>query len=230
MYGVGGVVHDGPAMPWTSCPRSARRPGGEPDGDVPGRVVRAGLFSGVSTGLAVTGHHLASGHTASWTAGLLGGALLFLAALRLVGRPASPAATTAATAGAQALLHCWFGWVDGPAAHYAHASHGSDAVWHAGHHGMSMSVVHLVAALLVGWLMQCADAAVRGAVAAAVHRVADAVTELLVRLLSPTRFLRPPPAIRQVRPRSRSRAYPSMVVLAHVVVRRGPPAGRLVTV
>ncbi|WP_318209434.1 MULTISPECIES: hypothetical protein [unclassified Streptomyces] len=93
-----------------------------------------------------------------------------------------------------------------------------------------MSVVHLVAALLVGWLMQCADAAVRGAVAAAVHRVADAVTELLVRLLSPTRFLRPPPAIRQVRPRSRSRAYPSMVVLAHVVVRRGPPAGRLVTV
>ncbi|SEC01351.1 hypothetical protein SAMN05428939_1330 [Streptomyces sp. TLI_105] len=200
---------------------------------MPGRVVRAGLFSGVSTGLAVTGHHLASGHAASWTAGLPGGVLLFLGALRIVGRPAELPATMAATAGAQALLHFWFNWADGPAAHHAHhahASHGSDAVWHAGHHGMSMSVAHLVAALLVAWLMQRADVAVRGAVTAAAHRLADAVTELLVRLLSPRRFLPAAPADRHVRPRTRSRAYPSVVLLAHVVVRRGPPVGRLVTV
>lgn len=65
-------------MSWSAGVRSACRPGREPEGDASHRRIRAGMFSLVGIGLAITGHHLASGHPVSWPAAALGAALLFL--------------------------------------------------------------------------------------------------------------------------------------------------------
>ncbi|MEU9069888.1 MULTISPECIES: hypothetical protein [Streptomyces] len=181
----------------------------------------------MSTGLAVTGHHLASGHTASWAAGLSAGALLFLAALLLVRRARSLPVVTTATGAAQALLHAWFGRADGPAVHHGHmADGGGDTAWHAGHHRLSMSLAHLIAALAVSWLMQRADTALRGTCAGASRHLCTALAAVLRRLRAPHPSLPDRPAVRRVRRRARLLAQPWVVVLAHAVVRRGPPVGR----
>ncbi|GHB07595.1 DUF1775 domain-containing protein [Streptomyces termitum] len=229
-------------MPWTRPHRFARHPGGAPEGDAPGRVVRAVLFSGVSTGLAVTGHHLASGRSVPWGAALPGAAVLLLAAPARPRGPVSLPGTAAATVAAQLLLHFWFGRADGPqapAGHAAHtalpppgalAAHGGDVLGRAGDHGVALSAAHGAAALLAAWLMQRADTAVRGAATAAGRRFADALGHLLVRLLTPGHTPAPPPAARRNRPGAERRPGPRAVALAHVLVRRGPPAGRNTTV
>ncbi|MFI5808522.1 hypothetical protein [Streptomyces sp. NPDC051561] len=45
------------------------------------QAVRAGVFTTATTGLAVSGHHLASGHSVPWRAVLLAAMLLFGLAL-----------------------------------------------------------------------------------------------------------------------------------------------------
>ncbi|MET9348414.1 DUF1775 domain-containing protein [Streptomyces termitum] len=192
----------------------------------------------MSTGLAVTGHHLASGRPVPWGAALSGAAVLLLAALARPRGPVSLPGTAAATVAAQLLLHLWFGRSDDPSAPAGHAAppppgglaaHGGDVLGRAGDHGAALSAAHGAAALLAAWLMQRADTAVRGAVTAAGRRFADALGHLLVRLLTPGHTPAPPPAARRNRPGAERRPGPRAVALAHVLVRRGPPAGRNTT-
>ncbi|WP_351230970.1 hypothetical protein [Streptomyces sp. NPDC002133] len=210
-------------MSWTSSRSAARRTGREPVTGVAVAAVRAATFGATSTGLAVTGHHLASGHPASWRAALFAGLLLFLLVLPAVRSLRSLTAVTAATAAAQYLLHLWLA---GVSAHRPHPSHqapvdsGSHETWHAGHHGAAMTAAHLAAAVLVAWLMQRADAACRSAG----QRIGDTVAGLVGRLVP----ARPPQAVRHMRRPVRARALvcsPGSLVLAHSVVRRGPPVG-----
>ncbi|MEV6394517.1 hypothetical protein AB0M39_06980 [Streptomyces sp. NPDC051907] len=213
-------------MQWTSITRSARRSGRRPASGVPGWAVRAGLFSAVGTGLAVTGHHLASGHTVPWRAGVLGGLALFLVALPLVRTARSLPVVMLATLANQGLLHLWFEHAQASLPHHSNAPHGSDGAWHAGRHGLSMAAAHLLAALIVAWLMHRADIAVRSVV----RHLAGMAVNLLARLLP--RGLRA--AARCVAPHLlRARPVPpsqSSLVLAYVVVRRGPPGRRTLPV
>ncbi|MFE2496699.1 hypothetical protein [Streptomyces scopuliridis] len=178
-----------------------------------------------STGLAVTGHHLASGHPVPWRSVPVALCLLFLLSLPATRRPRSLPAVISATGAAQAALHFWLARAGGHPATDPHmmADHGAplDAheVWHAGHHRTSMTAAHIAAALVVAWCLQRADAACR----AAGERLGDAIVDFLVRLI-PAGV--PPAAPRVLRP-VRARAQPpphDSLVLAHTVVRRGPPA------
>ncbi|MFF0474940.1 DUF1775 domain-containing protein [Streptomyces sp. NPDC004284] len=206
-------------MASTDLPRPARRPGSEPESGALSCALRAALFSGVSTVLAVTGHHVASGHPVPWRMSATAGVLLFVLALPLVRGPRSLPTVVLVTTAVQGLLHFWLGLAGGhshPAPHSMSA--GGDAGRHMGHHGTSMTIAHLIAALLVAWLMHGADTAVRAA--------ADGVGAAVVRLVARARPGRPVlPLVVRVHP-----APPgtpplprSSLALAHAVVRRGPP-------
>ncbi|MEV6425951.1 hypothetical protein [Streptomyces sp. NPDC051662] len=212
-------------MSWTSGFRAARRAGSDPPTGAPVAAVRAGVFALVSTGLAVTGHHLASGHPVPWRSVPVALCLLFLLTMPAVRRPRSLPAVVSATGAAQASLHFWLARAGGHRATDPHmmTDHGAplDAheVWHSGHHGTSMTAAHIAAALLVAWCLQRADAACR----AAGERLGDVIVELLVRLVPAGVPPAVPRVLRPVRARAQSPPHNSLV-LAHAVVRRGPPA------
>ena len=217
------MIHDGSAMPWTSRTRAARRIGQEPISGAPVCAVRAGVFAGIGTVLAVTGHHLVSGHPVPWRAVLLAGALLFVLALPLVRSARSLPTALLATGAAQLVLHFWFlrfvGHEPGHGAH-AMASHdGPGAAWQATHHDPAMTTAHVVAALSVAWCLHRADTASR-----LVGRLLiEALGGIVLRLVPATGL----PVVTRAVPPARTRA-PSQprtsLVLAHAVVRRGPPA------
>lgn len=210
-------------MSWTSDSRAAHRAGPGRRTGVPVAAARAAVFAMTSTGLAVTGHHLASGHPVPWrsTGGVLG--LLFLLTVPATRRPRSLPAVMSATGAAQAALHFWLARAHPAGDPRAMAGHDAprDAheAWHTGHHGASMTAAHIAAALLVAWCLQRADAACW----AVGEHLGHVIVELLVRLVpsaaSPAvpRVLRPAGARAQSPPRN-------SLVLAHAVVRRGPPA------
>ncbi len=185
-------------------------------------AVRAGVFTALGMGLAVTGHHVVSGHPVRWGAALLAGVLLFVLALPIVRSERSLPAVVSATAAAQGALHLWFVRTEGHGVPlpYAPAHHGDPhAPWHAGQHGISMTAAHMVAALLVAWCLQRADAASRSLG----QRLGEVLGGFLVRLSPTGPFAAVPHVLRPVRARAQSSPR-SSVVLAHVVVRRGPPA------
>jgi hypothetical protein len=209
-------------MSWTSSTRTARRISQEPMTGVPVCAVRAGVFTAAGTGLAVTGHHLVSGHPVPWRAALLAAVLLFAVALPAVRSERSLPAVISATAAAQGALHLWFVQAGGHGAHDPHAmaGHGGQhEAWHAGHHGTSMTAAHVVAALLVAWGLQRADAASRSLG----QRLGEVLVGWFVRLAPTGPFPAVPKALRPVRARAQSPPRNSLV-LAHAVVRRGPPA------
>ncbi|WP_405861324.1 hypothetical protein OG361_38865 [Streptomyces sp. NBC_00090] len=193
------------------------------------RCIRAGLFSLVGTGLAITGHHLVSGHPVSWQAAVLGAALLFVLAVPFARTPRSLTVVVVGTTAAQAALHYWFQLAGVHGAHPPHVTHGSDAAWHTGHHGTSMLVAHVVSALVVAWLLHGADLALHRATSSTGRRLGALVTDLLVRLTPFGHVPAPLGVVRYVP----TRAQPPpgrFLVLAHVVVRRGPPVGRFLAV
>ncbi|KAB2593130.1 hypothetical protein [Streptomyces arboris] len=154
------------------------------------------------------------------------------------GRPAREPGAGAAVAAARALvfaatstalaLHQLFAAVQNgtaaapPALHPHGTGPGIHQAWHADHHlAVVMAAGHTVAALLVGWCMQRADASCR--------TVARHLGHTLDRWLG-----RPAPAglFPERRPRTgppRAWSPPSpynRTALNHTVVRRGPPATR----
>ncbi|MGX6745754.1 hypothetical protein [Streptomyces peucetius] len=201
--------------------RAARRIGQEPMTGVLACAVRAAVFTAAGTGLAVTGHHLASGHPVPWRAALLAAVLLFAPALPAVRSERSLPAVIAATAAAQGALHLWFVQAGGHGAHQPHtiADHSAHEAWHAGHHGTSMAAAHIAAALLVAWGLQRADAASR----CLGQRLGETLAGWFVRLAPTGSLPAVPQVLRPVRARAQSPPRNSLV-LAHAVVRRGPPA------
>ncbi|MFI9582611.1 hypothetical protein ACIHCQ_12345 [Streptomyces sp. NPDC052236] len=209
-------------MSWTISTRAARRIGEEPMTGVLVCAVRAGVFTAVGTGLAVTGHHLVSGHPVPWRAALLAGVLLFALAVPAVRSERSLPAVIAATAGAQGALHMWFVRAEGHGAPNPHAvAHhgGPHEAWHAGLHGTSMTAAHIAAALLVAWCMQRADAASRSLG----QRLGEVLGDFFVRLSPRGPLAAVPHVLRPVRARAQAPPRNSLV-LAHAVMRRGPPA------
>lgn len=212
------MLHDGAAMSWTSSTPVARRIGPEPISGVLASAVRAGVFATVGTGLAVTGHHLASGQPVPWRAGLLVGGLLFVLALPLVRSARSLPMAFLATVAAQAALHLWFlRFAENEAVHAAHAMAAHDPP-HAVHHEGSMTAAHMVAALMVAWCMHRADTASRFVG----QLLVEVVGGIVVRL-APAGHV---PAVTAVPCPTRPRAHPrrrNSQELEHAVVRRGPP-------
>ncbi|MEV0774529.1 hypothetical protein [Streptomyces sp. NPDC050428] len=180
-----------------------------------------------STGLAVTGHHLASGGEVNWPAVWAGCVLLFLLTLPFTRRPRSLCAVVTATGTAQAAVHLWLartapdtGSADALHTAAGHGStHGGHEGWHAGHHGAAMTAAHIAAALLVAWSMQRADASC----SALGERLGVALAGLFVRLDPAGAAVPVPRLLRPVGERAQAPSRDSQM-LAHAVTRRGPPA------
>ncbi|MFD4689010.1 hypothetical protein [Streptomyces sp. NPDC058463] len=221
-------------MLWTVSPaRAAHRTGPGPRDGAPLVAARAAVFAVAGTALAASSHHLVSGHGLTWRAGLLAAAALFLLVLPVVRRTRSLTVVWAATGGAQGALHWWLQQAT------LHPAPGAAAVHHAAHHSTpqahqlwnnsehattAMTAAHLTAALLVAWGVQQAERACRAAAAAGVH-----LSNLLRRLQPSTGTQhvcgqQVPPATRLREPSRPSH----WVLLAHAVVRRGPPMTRAI--
>ncbi|MEV7682587.1 hypothetical protein AB0O64_29160 [Streptomyces sp. NPDC088341] len=221
---------------------------------MPVALARAAVFTVTGVVLAVTGHHVVSGDPVPWRAVPPAAAALFLLALPALSTtrprrqpsprsrsrswPLSLPAVIAATGAAQLALHLWLarnaahrtpGPQGTPGAHavghgtVGHgAAHGTHEAWHAGRHGLAMTAAHILAALLVAWCLQRADAACL----AVGERLGGVLGDLFVRLVRrvpPRLFPSAPRVLRAVG----TRAQPpprDCLVLAHAVVRRGPPA------
>ena len=219
-------------MLWTvSCARAAHRTGPGPRDGAPLVAARATVFAVSGTALAASSHHLVSGYGPSWRAGLLGVAALFLLVLPVVRRTRSLTVVWAATGAAQGGLHWWLQQTA------PHPLPGGHAVHHAVHHSMpqahqignssqhtttAMTAAHLGAALLAAWAVQHAERASRAAVAAGVL-LSDFLCRLQPPIGTPHMCGQQTPPATNVREPSRPSHW---VLLAHAVVRRGPPMTR----
>ncbi|MYX38946.1 MULTISPECIES: hypothetical protein [unclassified Streptomyces] len=200
-------------------------------------AARAAVFATVSVVLAVTGHHLVSGDAIAWRAAGIAGIVLWSLLLPVIRKPRSLPVTMVATVSAQGALHSWLGV--GPVLsaeverHHHHpadrglAALGNHDAWHAGHHnGWLMAAAHLTAALVVACGLHRADQACRAA--ATTGRMLRAAVAVVITRLLGTAF----------RPHTRTPGSRPLLpffhllprgpaVLAHAVVRRGPPAAEL---
>lgn len=212
------------AMLWTTGFRAARRFSSAPLSGVPVAAARAAVFTLASTGLAVTGHHLASGQPSPWRNAGVALGLLFLTTLPLSWRLRSLPTVVAVTVGAQLGLHLWLSGVPRPASGSPHTmaghggSHGVHDAWHSGQHGVTMAAAHIAAALLVAWCLQRADRAC----SAVAERLGEVITGFVVRLLPAGQAPLAPRVLRPAGVRAESPPYDSLL-LAYAVVRRGPP-------
>ncbi|WP_189323442.1 hypothetical protein [Streptomyces flaveus] len=159
----------------------------------------------------------------------------FTAVWPLARRRYTPAATIAFTLAVQGMLHLALSYTDGDTqaavrGHAMHAGHGTTVAGdgHAWHHaGAAMTTVHVVAALVVAWLLHRADARMTAALGtlatlarAAVAALAQMLPRLLVHDTGRMVFALPdrrPGALFEVA------AHACDDVLEHAVVRRGPP-------
>ncbi|MFC7842773.1 hypothetical protein [Streptomyces sp. NPDC057382] len=199
-----------------------------------GACARAGLFAVLGTVLATFGHHAIAEGTMPWR--LAGAAVVaqFVAIWPLARRSYTPAATVACTLVTQGVLHLALSFVDGDTqaaipGHATHAVHGPAPVgdghtWHDA--GAAMTTVHVVAALVVAWLLHRADAQMAtalGALGTLARVAAAALAQVLPRL-----FCGPGP-VPLALPDRRSAACAEVAaqpwdhVLEYAVVRRGPP-------
>jgi hypothetical protein len=196
--------------------------------------VRAGLFAVLGTVLATFGHHAIAEGTVPWRLSGIAIVAQFAAVWPLARRRYTPAATILCTLAVQGGLHLALSYADGdpPAAmpgHTMHAGHGTATVGdgHAWHHaGAAMTAVHVVAALVVAWLLCRADARMTAALGA-LGTLAEAAVAALAQMLPWPVFDtgRPALALPDRRPgTSFEAAAPGRDdVLEHAVVRRGPP-------
>lgn len=199
-----------------------------------GACARAGLFAVLGIVLATFGHHASAEGTVPWR--LVGVSVVaqFAAVWPLARRRYTPTATVLCTLAVQGGLHVALSYADGasPAAmpgHAMHARYGTAAVGdgHAWHHaGAAMTTVHVVAALIVAWLLCRADARMTAALVALGALAAAAVAGLAQMLPRPVFGTgRPALALPGRQPgTSFEVAAPGWdEVLEHAVVRRGPP-------
>ncbi|MFC8824280.1 hypothetical protein ACFT9I_02860 [Streptomyces sp. NPDC057137] len=178
--------------------------------------------------LAVVGHHLASEDPVPWLRLLVVSAAVLAVVAAGAGKARSWWPVAGATAVTQVVLHTALSSSDGPVTVQHSEAHGAASTGYAAHHSAPMmSAAHLLAAVSVAVLMHRADRRLSnlphdvgswaGALAAA---VATAVGRrgLIPRSLPRTSSGPPPVAYRQSTART---------VLAHVLIRRGPPEGRV---
>ncbi|WP_329332922.1 hypothetical protein OG252_00940 [Streptomyces sp. NBC_01352] len=199
-----------------------------------GTCARAGLFAVLGTVLATFGHHAIAEGTVPWR--LVGASIVaqFAAVWPLARRRYAPTATVVFTLAVQGVLHLALSYVDGDTqavapGHAMHIGHGTAAVGdgHAWHHaGTAMTTVHVVAALVVAWLLHRADArmtAALGTLGTVARAAVAALATVLPRPVHDTGHMvlalpdRRPGAPFEVA------AHAGDDVLEHAVVRRGPP-------
>ncbi|MFE1836592.1 hypothetical protein [Streptomyces sviceus] len=187
-------------------------------------VLRAAVFAVVGTVLGVSAHHLLAEGPVPWGRGAAATAVLFAVGLIGVQRPRSLATVVACSVAGQSGLHLWL-TLTAAAHHSGGHLHGRPA-WHERLHGsLAMTAAHSLVAALVAVLLHRADAAC-WTVARGVTAALDAVRDRLAaaRLL----FTRPtspaPTAAVTVVPAYDERPLAQRPLLAHAVVRRGPPA------
>ncbi|MCX4766460.1 hypothetical protein OG562_36915 [Streptomyces sp. NBC_01275] len=178
------------------------------------RMLRAAMFAAVCVVLAALGHVMMSGDGASWQV-LVGGAVgAGGAGWCLTGRERGVPLVTGGAVGVQAVLHSVFSLVPTAADHDMEAMGPAEG---GGSASAGMLAAHLLAALLCGLWLAYGERAV--------FRLLRAVAGWLA---APLRrpFDRPAPP---VRPRAgairgRSEQAPHMLLLAHAITSRGPPA------
>ncbi|WP_406161440.1 hypothetical protein OG806_38720 [Streptomyces sp. NBC_00882] len=187
-------------------------------------VLRAAVFAVVGTVLGISAHHLLAEGPVPWGQGAASTAVLFAVGLIGVQRPRSLATVVTCSVAGQSGLHLWLTL---NAAGHLHGGHVHDAhsAWHEQFYGaLAMTAAHSLVAVLVAVLLHRADAAC-WTVARGVTAALDAVRDRLAaaRLL----FTRPaspaPPAAVVVVSGYGERPLTGRLLLAHAVVRRGPP-------
>jgi hypothetical protein len=188
-------------------------------------LLRAAVFAVVGTVLGVSAHHLLAEGPVPWGQGAAATAVLFAVGLIGVQRPRSLATVVACSVAGQSGLHLWLS-LTAAAHHSGGHAHDAHSAWHERLHGsLAMTAAHSLAAALVAVLLHRADAAcwtvARGVTAAldAVRARLAAARLLFARLASPS----PTPAVTVV-PTYGERPLTARPLLAHAVVRRGPPA------
>ncbi|MGI5403605.1 hypothetical protein ACQEVG_29965 [Streptomyces sp. CA-135486] len=189
------------------------------------RSARAGVFAVASAGLAGAGHHVASGEPVAWRLLVLAAGTAFLGALPWAARPRSLAAVVSATCVAQLVLHEVLAQA-GPDRHGT--PHGTGHLV-SGEHGVHpgaavMLLAHTLAAVAVAVLLQQADDQL-DSLPRLLDQLAATVRATVARWLGRLRT-HPCPGADATRAAARPRraaGTPPYAVLAHVVVRRGPP-------
>ncbi|MFD3486819.1 hypothetical protein [Streptomyces sp. NPDC058665] len=191
---------------------------------MPVAAVRGTVFSVASTVLAITGHHLATGQPVPGRSPWVVLGLLLPVTLPFSRRPRSLPTVMAATGAAQLALHFWLSRAPGRPAGSPHTmsghtgSHDVHNAWHSGGHGVTMTAAHITAALLVAWCLQRADSAC----SFLGERLGEAIGSLVVLLIPAGTVLPAPRPPLPVAARAKSPPY-DFLMLAYVVVRRGPP-------
>ena len=188
-------------------------------------LLRAAVFAVVGTVLGVSAHHLLAEGPVPWGQGAAATAVLFAVGLIGVQRPRSLATVIACSVAGQSGLHLWL-TLTAAGQHHGRHPHGLHPAWPERLHGsLAMTAAHSLVAALVAVLLHRADAAcwsVARGVTAALDAVRDRLTA--VRLL----FTRPtspaPAAPSAVVAACGERPLAAGPLLAHAVVRRGPPA------
>ncbi|MFF4059693.1 hypothetical protein ACFYZ8_30350 [Streptomyces sp. NPDC001668] len=188
-------------------------------------VPRAAVFAVVGTVLGVGAHHLLAEGPVPWRQSAAATAVLFAVGLIGVQRPRSLAAVVACSVAGQSGLHLWLTLTAAGRHHDGHP-HGAHPAWPERLHGsLAMTAAHSLVAALVAVLLHRADAAcwsVARGVTAALDAVRDrsaAVRLLFTRPMSPA-----PAAAPAVMATCDERPLTVRPLLAHAVVRRGPPA------
>ncbi|MEU6353668.1 hypothetical protein ABZ896_30800 [Streptomyces sp. NPDC047072] len=193
-------------------------------------VLRAAVFAVVGTVLGVSAHHLLAEGPVPWAPGAAAAGVLFGVGLVGVRRPRGLATVVACSVAGQSGLHLWLTLTSHPStpvmAHHGGHLHESHLAWHARLHGsLAMTAGHALVAALVAVLLHRADTAcwtlARGVTAAldAVRDLLAAVRPLLTRTAALEAFQAP-----LFVPSDGERPPPVRPLLAHAVVRRGPPA------
>ncbi|MFC8432854.1 hypothetical protein [Streptomyces sp. NPDC057253] len=191
----------------------------------PWPVLRAAVFAVVGTFLGVSAHHLLAEGPVPWTRGAAAAAVLFAVGLIGVQRPRSLATVVTCSVAGQSGLHLWL-TLTAAAQHSDGHGHGARPAWHEQlHDSFAMTAAHALVAALVAVLLHRADA-VCWTLARGVTAAIDGARVRLaaLRLL----FARPaapgPTAALTVVPAHDERPLTARPLLAHAVVRRGPPA------
>ncbi|MEV7073730.1 hypothetical protein [Streptomyces sp. NPDC093990] len=188
-------------------------------------VLRAAVFAVVGAFLGASAHHLLAEGPVPWTRTAAATAVLFAVGLIGVQRPRSLTTVVACSVAGQSGLHLWLA-VTAAAQHPRGHRHGTGPAWHDQLHGsLAMAAAHASVAALVAVLLHRADA-VCWSLARGVTAAVDGVRARLgaARLL----FARPatpgPAAAVALVPAHDERPLTVRPLLAHAVVRRGPPA------
>jgi len=186
------------------------------------RAVRSAMFAAVCTLLATAAHLSMSGRSVPWWALAIAGEATFGLAWLLSAKQRGLIHVVALTIGAQAGLHVWFevGQVLSPAPAMAGMTMpgmSSDPGF-LGSDSWGMVTAHLAAAAVVGLWLATGERAV-------FRLLASAATFLLPPLALLLRPVVPVPQPRSVPVAAQSSTPLRRLLLVHVIISRGPPAG-----